>query len=287
MKIKCDYCGSMIEETEKACPNCGAPLSGANRTASSAPRTIEELKAWYTARNLPPEEVTRFFIGKDIHEAKAFGIYKDTSGNFVVYKNKTDGSRAIRYKGADETYAVNELYQKLRAEIEDQKRRNNMRAEGRSVRMPGTFRRRNGLFSLMKPSSRNRIYVIVIAIIILLSIITALLSDGISDGYYRYGGSNYYHQGNTWYYYDDSRSDWYEADDSDSIYYGISSANNDDYRTYSFSGNSYFEDSSWYDDDDDWDWDSDWSWDSDSSWDSGSSYDSGGWDSGSSWDSDW
>ena len=33
---------------------------------SSQPTTIEELKQWYAARHLPPEEVTRFFIGKNM-----------------------------------------------------------------------------------------------------------------------------------------------------------------------------------------------------------------------------
>lgn len=59
---------------------------------------------------LPPEEVTRFFIGKNITEPKAFGIYRDSTGDFVVYKNKSDGQRAIRYQGADEAYALIQDY---------------------------------------------------------------------------------------------------------------------------------------------------------------------------------
>ena len=54
-----------------------------------------------------------FFIGKDIKEPKAFGIYKNSAGDFVVYKNKSNGERVIRYQGTDEGYAVNELYQRL------------------------------------------------------------------------------------------------------------------------------------------------------------------------------
>ena len=115
MQIKCNYCGSMIEENLESCPHCGAPLSGVNRTAAGQPNTIEELKAWYTSHHLPPENITRFFIGKDIKEPKAFGIYKTETGDFVVYKNKANGERAIRYQGSDEKYAVNELYQRLRA----------------------------------------------------------------------------------------------------------------------------------------------------------------------------
>ena len=89
------------------------------------PKTIEELKQWYIDRNLPPESVTRFFIGSNYKGAKAFGIYKDDiTDKIVVYKNKADGSRSIRYAGMDEAYAVNELYKKLKAEIYNQKNNN-------------------------------------------------------------------------------------------------------------------------------------------------------------------
>ena len=106
-QVKCEFCGAYIDETAEKCPNCGAVNTNFKRIVSDTPRTIEELKEWYMARKLPPESVTRFFIGKNVEEPKAFGIYKDGS-NFIVYKNKADGSRAIRYKGTDEDYAVND-----------------------------------------------------------------------------------------------------------------------------------------------------------------------------------
>ena len=85
------------------------------------PKTIEELQAWYEARNLPPSDVTRFFIGVNYKGPKAFGIYKE-GNDFIVYKNKADGQRAVRYKGSDEAYAVNELYLRLKEEILNQKK---------------------------------------------------------------------------------------------------------------------------------------------------------------------
>lgn len=88
------------------------------------PKTIEELRQWYIDRNLPPEEVTRFFIGKNILEPKAFGIYENEFHEFVVYKNKADGERAIRYQGPDEAFAVKELQDRLKQEILNQKSRN-------------------------------------------------------------------------------------------------------------------------------------------------------------------
>ena len=262
MKVKCDYCGAAIDETAKHCPNCGAPLSGANRTADEQPKTIEELKAWYVAHHLPPEEITRFFIGKNITEPKAFGIYKNSVGDCVVYKNKSTGERAIRYQGADEAYAVNELYQRLKAEIVDQK----SHISGRPV-TPTPQKKTKGKGCL-----------IALAAFFAIGILCAIFDKTPPNGYYNYQGTEYYHQGSRWYYYDEATDDWYVSSSLDDE---INSKNADDYRTNYHSGKD-FESSSWYDagstsDDYDWDDDSDWGSSSSSDWDSG----------GTDWDSDW
>ena len=110
MKTFCDYCGSVIDDTIEKCPNCGAVNVHMQRSADQIPKTIEELQAFAQAQGIPLEKM-RFFIGIDYKEPKAFGIYKESaSGNCVVYKNKADGTRAIRYRGTDEAYAVNEIY---------------------------------------------------------------------------------------------------------------------------------------------------------------------------------
>lgn len=133
MKIKCSYCRNEFNDTLEKCPNCGAPNEGVIRTADRQPVTVEQLKEWYTSKGLPPYEVTRFFIGENYKQPKAFGIYKDEqSGNFVVYKNKASGERAIRYEGTDEAYAVNELFQRLKQEIIEQKAHNVQRRAKRS-----------------------------------------------------------------------------------------------------------------------------------------------------------
>lgn len=131
MDIKCEFCGNIINENDRKCPYCGAANSAVRRSADGTPKTIEELQRWYMDRNLPPYEVTRFFIGVDYRQPRAFGIYRD-GGEFVVYKNKADGERAIRYRGSDEAYAVNELYLKLKSEILNQKEHNLNRRAGQA-----------------------------------------------------------------------------------------------------------------------------------------------------------
>ena len=85
------------------------------------PKTIDELKD-YCQKNGYTENKTRFFVGYDYGGAKAFGIYLDeNTGEYVVYKNKDDGSRAVRYRGTDEEFAVSELYERLQSEIANQK----------------------------------------------------------------------------------------------------------------------------------------------------------------------
>ena len=83
------------------------------------PRTIEELRAWFKERGYEPAR-TRFFVGVDFRAPKAFGIYQDALGDYIVYKNKADGTRVIRYQGEDEAFAVHELYQRFQEELINQ-----------------------------------------------------------------------------------------------------------------------------------------------------------------------
>lgn len=112
---KCEYCGGVILSSDKTCPSCGAPNLLYVEDAASVvltPHTIKELAEYCAERNMPLYRM-RFFIGENYKEPKAFGIYQNDAGEFVVYKNKADGSRSIRYQGRDEEYAVQELYLKL------------------------------------------------------------------------------------------------------------------------------------------------------------------------------
>ena len=284
MKVKCNYCDQLIDDNLNYCPYCGGSMPTANRTASDQPKTIEELKAWYTAHNLPPENITRFFIGKNIKEPKAFGIYKSETGDFVVYKNKANGERAIRYQGSDEGYAVNELYQRLRAEIADQKSHAADRRPSQPVR-----RKSNSSMSVLGKILGFFFFTKfgITLLVMLVLFLFAMFDHSPSRGYYRYNGNEYYYQGGSWYSYDPGYDTWDYLYDSDYLDDLITDDTAGDYRIYDHEGMD-FEDTSWYDSgssssssydssDYSYDWDSDYSWDSYDSWDSDYS----------SWDSDW
>ena len=69
-----------------------------------------------------PLEKMRFFIGENRKEPKCFGVYLDEStGNWVVYKNKADGTRAVRYEGPDEARATQEIWNKIGDEVKHRK----------------------------------------------------------------------------------------------------------------------------------------------------------------------
>ncbi|MDE6531071.1 MAG: zinc ribbon domain-containing protein [Lachnospiraceae bacterium] len=293
MLIQCKYCGSNYSDTELECPNCGAANDCVNRTAVGAPKTISELLEWARRHHLPLDEM-RTYIGQDVRTARAYGIYKDSaSGDFVVYKNKSDGSRAERYRGKDEAYAVNELYQKIKARVAEQKAHKIPTADDRVTPSPVSQRNHGQKNMLHKIISMVVIWVAIslLSSVFFLCFVIGFSQDKLpyaSSGYYRYGSDTYYHDyGDSWYIWNAASDTWssYNADSEWDLF--------EDYDNY-YEGYSYDEEygasdwDEWYDDhhdspsyDDDRDYDND--WDSDYDWDSGSDWDSG-WDD---WDSDW
>lgn len=225
--------------------------------AEQYPKTIDELKAYCANEGMPLEKM-RFFIGEDYREARAFGIYQDEDGSFVVYKNKADGSRAVRYQGPDEAYAVKELYEKLQSEIE--LRRNKQGSESSGAKTTTVLQ---GLGILAA----------ICAVIAGLSIGAGALGQWIHRdkprGYYQHQSQTYYYDYHDWYIYDsvlrswsqwDVKEDWTEEpkdyyvswkyDDS----YGVEDFKDSEYyKESSSSGSDY---SSW--DSNDTNWDSDW-----------------------------
>ena len=70
MKIKCEFCGSFINDTDEICPNCSAANEHLVRAGSDIPKSLEELSRFCSEKKLPLEKM-RFFIGNDCKEAKA------------------------------------------------------------------------------------------------------------------------------------------------------------------------------------------------------------------------
>ena len=324
MEIKCEYCDNLIQDTVNVCPYCGAPNNNMSRAANKIPKTIAELKAFCAEHRIDTARM-HFHIGENYKAPKAFGIYKDGE-NYIVYKNKADGTRAVRYKGKDEAYAVNEIYQKLKAEVLEVRERaaasgarpgSNGSSRANAYKNPNNpFNAGSSTRSFMNTKKKKKIgclgWILIIffgipaALALLGSLLEALglVKPEPNKGYYDYNGSTYYYNDDHWYEYDGS--DWYSTTVDDDL-----SDNFDDYYYDSYSGEVFDEDAyysygnNWDDDwdDDDWSWgssssssyddDDDWSWDwgSDDDDDWGSSWDSDSdwdsWDSGSDWDSDW
>lgn len=273
MKIKCDWCGRWINDFDQACPSCGGVNRNFRRQADGVPRTVAELSEWAKKHNLPLRQMNTY-IGQDYRGPRAFGIYRDGNGNFVVYKNKADGTRAVRYEGPDEAYAVNELYQKMKERVSVQKQ---YMAGHQTYAVDVPYLKaakataRFGRMLLRGIMAYVTVFVIVMALFIGM---TLFADRSPYNGYYHYHGETYYWQ-DAWYVYGDGWERCY--DDLDYLYDNYS-----DYRVYSyydygvedFADSVYYVEPS-YDDDDDWDddydWDDDWDWDD--SWDD--------------WDSDW
>ena len=145
-----------------------------------------------------PLERMRFFINEDRREPKCFGIYYDAGlDRWIVYKNKADGSRAVRYSGPDEAYAANELWMKLQSEI--------------------NLRRGHVGGGQRPPLSRGQAILrglgIAFTVLMVLFVLWQFVSDflGPHRGYYRVDDGLYYYQDDYWYWYDDGDWTYYDA----------------------------------------------------------------------------
>ena len=274
MQIKCEYCGSFIDETEEKCPSCGATNSKMVRAAHGVPRTIEELQAFCDEHRVDLEKM-HFHIGEDYRLPKALGIYRD-GDEFIVYKNKGDGSRAVRYRGTDEGYAVNELYQKLKTELQEVREQSSTVLQPSSEEPPPRDYTPTPVRSRRKIGCLTWLLIIFIGIPLLLGLISLVLqklglyTPSPAEGYYFYGGQEYQYVDDQWYAYSDNIG-WYSTEVDPDLA--------ENYHDYWDRGS----DSDHYDYDDDNNWDDDWD---DDDWDD-DSYDYDSWDAGNDWDSDW
>lgn len=221
-------------------------------------RSVQELIA--RTRHMPLERM-RFFINEDRREPRCFGIYQEPeSGFWVVYKNKADGSRAVRYHGPDEAYAAQELWAKIQSETA-------LRRGERSKPKKGGLRRSIGRWG-------RALLVAAVVLALELSLTWLFNSRGAKtrSGYYVVDDGVYYLQGSDWYAFEDGAWSAYDAPSDDDWYgdgyYGRDYDGFED-ETDAFERSPYYDASSGDDDGGD-----------------GDLYDS--WDSGDTdWDSDW
>ncbi len=216
--------------------------------------TIEDLSNFFKEKKISSVK-TRFFINENRKDPKCFGIYKDDeTNNFVVYKNKKDGTRFVRYEGLDEDIAVNIFFSKFTEEL-------NLR-KGKQKQAIQTQEKREVLFFKFAPF---------VLIFILMGGIYFLFDHiGPKKGYYIANSVPYYYESGRWYYYDDDSDDWYRyywtLNDYDDYYYGAYYDSSFDFSSVTTSSN--YKGSSSSSDDSDYDYDYD-SWDSsDTDWDS-------------------
>ncbi len=204
---KCPFCGAVVTSDQKQCPDCGADnlhYVEDRPERITHPTTIDELKEYCAERGMPLLRM-RFFIGEDYKEPRAFGIYRD-GDCFTVYKNKADGSRAVRYSGTDEKYAVNELWQKLLQECHNR----GIYPDGRDVPdRAGNTRR-------LQPKKRAKRIILFIAIALFACLViyskvdSCVTSKPLSKGYYFWNNTPYYTEGGSYYY----NMKWYSYDDT-------------------------------------------------------------------------
>ncbi len=285
-KKQCPGCGAPVEESWSHCAQCGLELGGGrfeqltftdgagpSPEPITRPTTVAELRQYCAERSMPLEKM-RFFIDEDYRQPKAFGIYRD-GDRFVVYKNKADGSRAVRYQGPDEAYAVNELYQKLLSEC------HNRGIYPENFGQPGGMRNRgasdagtNGSGTRFGGSGRGtmsaKTKAILIAVVAVIAVATLVFSffSHRNDGYYRRNGGYYYRSGWTWYTVSDMSDGWYHTSVADDF------ADTADFLGDRYSGDWGITDVRQSDI---------WESDNDSGSDTWSDWDSGGTDWGSDW----
>lgn len=263
--------------------------------------SLQEYKDFVERHNIPLDTI-RFALGEDKgHDPRWFYIYQDRfTGEWVVAKNKSDGSTAERYRGNDEAKACQILFDKMEEEFNKRKYASEDTAGGGSGSSGSTKKRKKSHFSSFV--LRFLPYLIAIPICVY------AFWDGYRDTHTKRPGQGYYVFHNTyddgsvwddlyyyldscWYYYDDEYDDWYvdsdfdySYDDVDDYYIGSYYSSLDGYydgEAWDFDDTSYYQNyveskdnnDNYYDDDDDDSWDS---------------FDWGDWDSNDSdWDSDW
>ena len=110
--------------------------------------SLQEYKDFVERHNIPLDTI-RFALGEDKgHDPRWFYIYQDRfTGEWVVAKNKSDGSTAERYRGNDEAKACQILFDKMEEEFNKRKYAGEDTAGGASGSAGSSQKRKKSHFS--------------------------------------------------------------------------------------------------------------------------------------------
>lgn len=225
MDQKIVYRPDLAEDATEFCPLCGAPVAPVEEPApepaapaqpETTPRTVEELMALCASHDVPPVS-QRFFIGADEKDTPGYGLFLDEFGDYVFYHNHSSGDRAIRYKGRDEGYAVEEMYRRMKAAHlfyrPVARQENSSRSVHHHTHSSQSRHRRQQI--------RRRRWAIAIAAVVVLCCVAAVVLRWRAlqpkDGYYHYQGRYYYLQHRQWYAYDSVMDKWGETEANPTI----------------------------------------------------------------------
>lgn len=109
--------------------------------------SLQEYKDFVERHNIPLDTI-RFALGEDKgHDPRWFYIYQDRfTGEWVVAKNKSDGSTAERYRGNDEAKACQILFDKMEEEFNKRKYAGEDTAGGASGSAGSSQKRKRAIF---------------------------------------------------------------------------------------------------------------------------------------------
>lgn len=140
------------------CPYCGTPNWEID---PNVPETIHDLRNYCKKRRIHLHR-NHFHLMEDYKEPKAYGLYRDEGGQYIVYKNHASGEREISYSGDSEREAVQHLYGSLCRALRG--------TEGR-----GSHKSSQKGFERVKKSERRRVALKFITLIVLVAAAAALL----------------------------------------------------------------------------------------------------------------
>ena len=251
----CGSCGVKYSNKLRSCPNCGAqnpshiPVEAATEYSFQMPKTIKELEQLLEKNRLSPSEI-RLHLREDYPGPQCFGIFQDEAGNFVVYKNRIDGTRLIRYQGPDEAYAVSELVQKTLERVEVRRALHVVLPHENgslSVRKDQEKHARSARKSSRAATRRSSNWHITLGLLspLLISLLLLVVTNWktTENGYYCYQSSYFYYQSPDWYI---SQGEcWYpivpiQAFSSNCTKYYCSASYSESYGVADFSTSNYY-----------------------------------------------